>query len=377
MGSFPVQGHCDERFARVRETFEKNFTDGEELGSSFALTIEGELVVDLWGGFASADRSKAWEKDTIVPVSSSSKIPVALCGLMLIDRGLIDPDKPIANYWPEFAANGKENVLVRHAFSHSAGLPAVEGMPGFDVLGTFSEAARRIGAQKTWWEPGTKSGYHGFSFGTLIGELVRRSAGKTINEFFRDEVASQLAIDFRFGIDDSTYSRMAEIVWEKSDDGDSPEIPKDSIYYRALGYLMEQVPVVDFWNHDIPAGNGITNARALSQIGNIVANMGQYHGHRILQPETVERAWQEEIYVRDLIFGAPVRYGLGFGLASKEVPMPWEHTMHWGGAGGSSIFMVPEVKASFAYTPNRFCPGRGVLDHRGAPLKDAVVSCLT
>lgn len=373
--STPALGTCNERFDRVREAFEDNFDRGDELGSSFALSIEGELVVDLWGGSASLDKTRPWERDTIVPVSSSSKIPVALCGLILIDRGLIDPDRPVADYWPGFERNGKEGVLVRHVFSHSSGLSGVDGLLPLEVLNDGEELRRRLEIQAPWWTPGEKSGYHAFTFGSLIGELVTRTTGKHIRDFFNSEIAAPLDIDFRFGIDESSRARMAEVEWIDSDE-EVPEIPKDSVYYRTMGYLADIPSTMEFWESDLPAGNGVTNARALAGIGSIVAGMGRCRGRKVVGASTIERAWREESYTRDYVFGVPVRYGLGFGLASEELPLPWEHAMHWGGRGGSSVIMAPEASASFAYTPNRFLPGRGVMDHRGEALRDAVIECL-
>lgn len=375
MSQYEINGHCEDRFAEVREAFVRNFDNGDELGAAFALTIDGKPVVDLWGGYASADQSKAWDRDAIVPVSSSSKIPIAICGLMLIDRGLIDPDKPVADYWPGFEQNGKAGVLVRHIFSHSSGLSGIDGLQPAEVLSNREEACRRLTEQAPWWTPGERSGYHALTFGMLIGELVRLTTGRSMQDFLREEITAPFEIDFRFGIDASSRPRMVEVLQVENDEA-PPDVPKESVFYRTMGYMREQMSDIDVWDVDLPAANGVTNARALSQIGSIVASMGAYRGQQILQPATVERAWQEEIYVNDYIFGAPVRYGLGFGLASNELPLPWAHSMHWGGTGGSSVFMAPEVGASFAYTPNRFIPGRSVMDHRGEALRDAVINCL-
>lgn len=376
MPDFEIHGECDDRFQTVRETFVRHFAEGLELGSSFALIVDEELVVDLWGGFADADRARPWEKDTIVSVASSSKIPVSLCGLMLIDRGLIQPDEPIATYWPEFAANGKEGVLVRHAFSHSAGLPGLDGLPGWDILADYEEITRRLAGQKPWWTPGEKCGYHGFTFGHLLGELVRRTSGKTISDFFRSEVAEKAGIDFSFGLQTSDARRLAEI--EHADEGPPEPVPEHSYYYRALGYIITQVDMegIPVWEANVPAINGVTNARALASIGSILAGGGTAFGENFLSAQTVSLAWQEQIYKRDLIFGTPVRYGLGFGLASNEFPLPWPHSLHWGGRGGSSVIMFPEVKAALAYAPNKFYRGRGTYDARGTPLREAAIECL-
>lgn len=370
-----IDGYCDERFERIRDAFRDNFERFDDLGAAFALSLDGELVVDLWGGAANGGRSRAWTKDTIVPVSSSSKVVIALCGLMLVDRGLIEPDAPVADYWPEFAANGKAELPVRYIFSHSAGLPGLDGMPGFDVIGDFDEVTRRLAAQKPWWTPGEESGYHAFTFGHLIGELVRRTTGQTISDFFRTEVAGEPGIDFHFGLPAAEAGRMAEVVWAEEEPVEIPEKLKTSVFYRTLGYL-ENVEKIPFWELDIPAGNGVANARALVQVGSILARGGLAGDRRIVSEATAAFAGEEQIYGHDLVFWAPVRYGFGIGLTSREFPLPWKRGMHWGGRGGSSLIMAPEIGAAFAYTPNQFRSGRGVLDERGAALRDAVIDCL-
>ncbi len=372
MNTSEIHGHCDQRFQAVEDRFRRNFDEGLELGSSFALSIDGEMLIDLWAGDASADHTRPWVEDTIVPVSSSSKIIVSLCGLMLIDRGLIELDEPVATYWPEFAANGKEALPVRYLFCHAAGLPGLDEMPDWKVWSDYDEVIRRLADQKPWWTPGEQSGYHALTFGHLIGELVRRTTGKKIDKFFRTEVADILDIDFHLGLAESETHRLAEVVHA---DEEVPDIDPNTYYYRAMGYMnLDDAP--DVWTLDMPAGNGVGNARSLVRVGSLLAMGGLADGKRFLTDETASLIWQEQIYKKDLIFWAPVRYGLGFGLASNEFPLPWPNAFHWGGRGGSSMIMVPELKAAFAYTPSRFYQGRGTMDLRGTPLRDAVIGCL-
>lgn len=384
MPDYQIHGHCDEKFAAVRDAFEKNFEDGLELGASYAVSVEGEMLVDLWGGFASVDRTRIWEKDTIVQVSSSSKIPVTLCGFLLIDRGLLDLDKPVAIYWPEFAQNGKENLLVRHIFSHSSGLPGLDGLPDHEVVRNWDEVIKRLAAQKPWSEPGAKSAYHALTYGHLIGELVLRLTGKPISQFFRDEIAEPLSIDFHLGLPATEFSRPAEV----EDDMDRPPLPeneeqlaalKKSTFYRVLGYNRENSSLFKNpgpWAHNLPAVNGAGNARSMAQIGSLLARGGLGGGKRFFSEETGKLPYQEQSYRFDSVMFDNVRWGLGFGLASKETPYPWPNTFHWGGSGGSGVVMVPEKGTSWAYTPNKFSSQGAGDDERADKIAAEVIKCL-
>jgi len=384
MSRIDIQGTCDERFASVRDEFVNNFEDGLELGASYAVSVEGEMVVDLWGGYASIDHQRIWEKDTIVQVSSSSKIPVTLCGLLLVDRGLIDLDEPVATYWPGFEQNGKENVLVRHFFSHSSGLPGLDGCPGFEVLHDWDEVIKRLTAQKPWFEPGSKSAYQSFTYGHLIGELVIQTTGKPISQFFSDEIAGPLDIDFQLGLPPSEFSRPAEIENEiehppRPETEEEIQALKKSTYYRVIGYLFDD----DVhrkgpgpWAYNMPAANGAGNARSLAQIGSLLAMGGVAQGRRYFSEETGRLPYQEQSYRFDSVMYAPVRWGLGFGLASKEIPLPFPNAFHWGGSGGSAAVMVPEHGACWAYTPNRFSTIGAGDDERAARVAREVIRCL-
>lgn len=386
MSNYSIHGHCDERFSAVREAFEKNFEDGLELGASYAVSVEGEMVVDLWGGHASVDRSRVWEKDTVAGVASSSKIPVSLCGLLLVDCGLIDLDEPVATYWPGFEQNGKEQLLVRHIFGHSSGLPGLDGTPGPEELRDWDGVIRRLAEQKPWSEPGTKTAYHAFTYGHLIGELVRLTVGKPIAQFFRDEVGDPLNIDFHLGLPDAELSRQAEIEQDfsfptatETMTAEKLEAYKKSTYYRVLGYIAERrkeqqgfIPM----SGNAPAGNGVGNARSLAQIGSLLARGGLAGGKRFFSEQTGRLPYEEQSYRFDSVMFDHVRWGLGFALTSKEIPLPFPNAFHWGGAGGSGAVMVPEHGASWAYVPNRFSSQGGGNDERADKIQEVVIKCL-
>ena len=371
-------GHCNEHFLSVRDAFEQNFSEGSEIGACTALVIDGELVVDLWAGFADVERTRPWREDTIVQVSSSSKTIGSLCGLMLIDRDLIELDEPIATYWPEFAAAGKQSIPVRYIFCHATGLAGIDGFPDASVYEDTNEVTRRLAAQEPWWEPGTRTGYHGMTYNYLINELIRRTDGRSLPEFFHEEIANPLGIDFHFGLDRSEAGRRAEVDQRLI----FPEDPnKQSVYHRAMGYwvtdrenLAAQTQMD--WSKGSLGLNGVGNARALAKAGNVLAAGGVSNGKRFLSEETAKLPYQEQMYTKDLLMGEPVRWGLGFGLASKEIPIPFENAFHWGGSGGSSVIMIPEHKASWAYTPNNFTSTGAGVDDRGEKISLAAFSCL-
>jgi CubicO group peptidase (beta-lactamase class C family) len=298
---------------------------------------------------------------------------------MLVDRGLISLDEPVATYWPEFAQNGKERLPVRYIFSHTSGLPGLDGMPSFDVLGDSHEATSRLAAQKPWWEPGTKCGYQAMTYGLLIGELVHRTTGRTISQFFRDEIGDPLEIDFHLGLPESEWSRPAQVNEDfKYEEAEN----KSSTYHRAMGYMMEdeamhqEMTVGGTWRMSNSSGNGVGNARSLAKVGSLLALGGFVNGKRYFSETTGKLPYQEQNYVFDKVICAPVRWGLGFGLASKEIPLPFEKAFHWGGSGGSAVVMVPEYGASWAYVPNNFTSGGAGDDPRGRRVTDEIINCL-
>jgi CubicO group peptidase (beta-lactamase class C family) len=207
-----VRGTCDERFAAVREAFQRNFDNEREVGASVALYLEGELVVDLWGGWSDEARTTPWESDTITNVWSTTKTMTNLCALILADHGDIDVHAPVARYWPEFKANDKERIEVRHLLSHTAGLPGWEEPVTYEDLADWEKVTSLLAAQKPWWEPGTASGYHALTQGFLVGELVRRVTGQSLGTFFAQEVAGPLGADFSIGLPASEDHRVSPVI---------------------------------------------------------------------------------------------------------------------------------------------------------------------
>ena len=354
-----IDGYCDERFVSVKHAFEKNFELGLEVGASFAVSLNGKLVVDIWGGFSDSAKTNPWEKDTIVNVFSTTKVMTALCIHLLVDRGLIDVEAPVAKYWPEFAQASKENILVKHLMSHSAGLPGFDEKIPVEALYDWDRIIGLLASQKPWWKPGTKIGYHMITFGYLLGELVRKVTGKSLGEFFRDEIAVPLNIDFHIGLPESFDSRTSEII------------PPDEVFAKwlivlAKLFLKTAVKVlynpnlenVDFnsreWRSaEIPSSNGHGNARSIANIGSILACGGMYDKKKILSMSTVEKAIEPQISGRDkILLYSPAKFGLGLGLLNDDLLLG-PRSFYWSGAGGSICVMDLEKKLSIGYAMNK------------------------
>ncbi|MFW9900338.1 MAG: serine hydrolase domain-containing protein, partial [Candidatus Thorarchaeota archaeon] len=207
-----IHGFCDEKFTVARQEFLKNFDEGLDVGASFSVTLNGKYIIDIWGGYADADKSRSWEENTIVNVWSTTKIMTTICTLMLVDQGLLNLDAPVAKYWPEFAQAGKELLPVRYLLSHTAGLSGFDRTPRTKVLYNWEKITSILAAQKPWWKPGTKSGYHLVTFGYLLGELIRRITGKTVGTYFKENVAGPLKADFYIGLSEEHDHRVADLI---------------------------------------------------------------------------------------------------------------------------------------------------------------------
>ena len=352
-GHNEIHGFCDSRFREVEERFAKNFEMGLELGASFAATVDGEYVIDLWGGYANEAGTAPWEKDTITNVYSTTKVMTALCVLILVERGRLDLDAPVARYWPEFSQGGKDRIPVRWILSHSSGLSGFGEPLPLEALYDWERIVGVLERQAPWWEPGTRSGYHAVTFGYLLGELVRRITGKTLGAFFRDEVAAPLGADFHIGLPVEFEGRVAEMT--KLSQALPGPIDPDSIAGRTFlnppftpGYSDRA------WRSaEIPASNGQGNARSVARVGSLLACGGGLDGHFALSKATVLRALEKQIENKDLVLGIPIRWGLGFGLANEAVPFLSPRSFYWAGLGGSWVEMDLDTKSCFSYVMNR------------------------
>jgi CubicO group peptidase (beta-lactamase class C family) len=316
-----IEGSCDDRFARVRDAFEANFTERGDVGACFAVTLEGEYVVDLWGGYQDAARSRPWVEDTIINVYSTTKTMTFLCALMLADRGELNLDAPVADYWPEFAAGGKEQVLVKHLLSHSAGLPGFSRNLSSEELYDWDLCCADLAAQSPWWTPGSQSGYHAITQGYLIGELVKRITGRSLGTYFRDEIARPLDADFHIGVDPRDFPRIADLI-EAVETAPILEADPESIPGRVFGGLEstpESTASAGWRQAEIPAANGHGNARSVVRAQTPLANGGKAFGVELLSAAGCARALEPQTDGQDLVLGLPIRFAMGYALPTDAV----------------------------------------------------------
>lgn len=358
-----IQGSYDGLFTAVPNALSALLDEGD-VGGSVAVFVGGEPVVDVWGGFADAGRTVPWQRDTIVNVWSVTKTMTALCALVLADRGELDPAAPVARYWPEFAAAGKERVLVRHLLSHTAGLPDWYGP--VDEIYDWPSATARLAAQAPQWEPGTAAGYHSLTQGFLVGEVVRRITGRSVGAFFADEVAGPLGADFHIGLSAEHDHRVAPAVPPPSRDEDytagaagSETAPASSTSPATPTALRVRDGNSLAWRRaQIPAASGFGNARSVALVQSVMACGGSVGGVRLLSRAGCERAWEEQFSGEDRVLGMPISWGLGYGRFGG--------TYGWGGWGGSTVMIEPESRVTVAYVTNQM--REPAQDNRGVEL---------
>jgi CubicO group peptidase (beta-lactamase class C family) len=357
-----IHGACDERFEAVRSALARNLDSGEELGASFVLDIDGDVVVDLWGGFRDEARTVPWDERTITNVWSSTKTVTSLAALMLVDRGQLDVDAPVARYWPEFGAAGKQDVLVRHLLSHASGVSGLDQPAVVADLYDWAGSTSRFAAQAPWWEPGTASGYHALNYGHLVGEVVRRISGKGLKQFVAEEIAGPLGADFQIGAVESDWGRIADVVAPPPLDIDLAALDPDS---PAVKTFTGPIPVAEDANTpgwrraDIGAANGHGNARSVARVMSAVARGGEVGGVRLLGPDTIDLIFREQQNGIDLVAGVPLRFGVGYGLPRLDVIpyIPDEKICFWGGWGGSMIIMDVGRRMTISYMMNKMGAG--------------------
>jgi CubicO group peptidase (beta-lactamase class C family) len=357
-----VSGNYDARFEPLRDALAGQLESGNELGASIVVDVDGQTVVDIWGGWRDTDHRSPWTEDTITNVWSTTKTVTNLAALMLVDRGLLDPYAPVAKYWPEFAENGKEHVEVRHILGHTSGVSGWAAPFTVQDMYDWDLATTRLAGQKPWWEPGSASGYHASNQGHLVGELVRRVTGKHLKAFVAEEIAGPLGADFQIGAVESDWHRIAPVV-------PPPPLPFDlnALPHDSPTYLTFTGPAADAANANTPdwrradmgAVNGHGNARSVARILSALALGGTVDGVRLLSPSTIDVIFDEQSHGTDLVLGVPLRFGIGYGLPETvTVPyVPQGRACYWGGWGGSVILMDLDRRTTISYMMNKMAPG--------------------
>ncbi|MER5254224.1 serine hydrolase domain-containing protein [Streptomyces sp. NPDC002855] len=390
-----VHGTCAPGFESVREEFERNFSERGDLGAAVAATVDGEFVVDLWGGDADKRGTRAWERDALVNVYSTTKGMTALCAHLLADRGDLDLDAPVARYWPQFAREGKEDIPVRWLLSHRSGVIAPREPMTSEDLYDWEKVCGALAATPPWWKPGSAQGYHAVSFGYLVGEVVRRITGVSLGTFLREEVTGPLGADVFVGTPESEHGRCADMARPlASDDGPRsalgsappPAPPVTSIDEHpmaAVTLALQYLPVGNvnkaaYRSAEIPAANGHASARGLATV---YAALG---AGELLSPAALERLRTRQgepdepglVLAAGTEWGAKWDWGLGYMLNLYGQAGPNPRAFGHGGAGGSYAFADPENKVAYAYVMNRMGGGTSGEDLRSVHLVGALYRSL-
>jgi CubicO group peptidase (beta-lactamase class C family) len=384
-------------FEAVRDAFVRNFTEYEEVGAGFSLHVEGRKVVDIWGGVADEATARPYDEDTLQLVFSSTKGATASCINLLVQRGLIDLDVPVATYWPEFAQSGKESIPVRWLTCHKAGVPIVDKHLALEEVLAWDPIVEALEVQEPIWEPGSAHGYHAVTFGWLLGELIRRVDGRGLGQFFAEEIAGPLGLQFWIGLPESEEHRVAPVIGSLVPDGSdvAPELRElleqfigpDSLLRRALT-LTDTFDVPD-WNAravhaaEIGAANGITNARSLSRMyAGLTGQLPDAPAAPLLTSDQIDRARERQTTGNDRVLFLETAFGLGYMLSSMFSPFGGGGSFGHPGAGGSVGFADPDNHLAVGYVMNRMFQNlaadprsRGLIkasyDAVGAPLKFA------
>ena len=384
-----VQGHCDPQFERVREEFERNFADRGEVGASVCLSVNGETKVDLWGGMADPDTGEAWQEDTVSIVFSCTKAATALCAHILIDRGELNPAALVSDYWPGFAKNGKEATTVQMMLNHESAVPALRDPVREGGFLDWDYMISRMEDEEAWWEPGTRNGYHMINFGWTAGELVRRVSGKSLGQFFADEVASKTGADFWIGVPDDFSKPIAPIRLYEPKEGDEPtaftiKLLTEPQSLQSLSFLN-----TGGWNMNDPEAHkaeiggagGIANARGqVAWYTPLATNDGSLvSADRLAAMTRVTTASGI-----DATLLLPSRFASGFmkSMDNRAYPQGDQKSAIMGeaafghvGAGGSIGFADPDCGLAFSYTMNQMGPGL-LLNERGQSVVDAAYQSL-
>lgn len=384
-----IQGACEAKFHAVRQEFERNFRDRGEVGASVCVTVRGQRVVDLWGGTARVDTDAPWTADTVSLAFSCTKGATALCAHILASRGLLDLDAPVAKYWPTFAQAGKTNVTVSMLLNHQAGLPALRRLLPQGAFYDWELMVAALEQEEPFWAPGIRNGYHGLTFGWLVGEVVRRVSGRSLGTFFQDEVAKPLGLDFWIGLPEPRESRVALMIPGEADLASpffqaiaNPTSLQALMFHNTGGYMARP----DYDSRaahaaEIGGAGGITNARGLAGMYAPLACGGQ----GLVSRDSLARMGAVASATgQDAVLLLPSRFSLGFMKTMDNRRQPpgrqdsvilSEEAFGHAGFGGSLGFADPKAEMSFGYTMNKMGAGAG-LNERGQSLVDAVYRSL-
>lgn len=374
-----VHGTTKARFAGIREAFENNLESGLDQGATFAVVYQGHVVVDLWGGYADEAGKTPWTRNTLTNVWSTTKGVASLAIAMLVDRDVLNYEAPVAENWPEFAANGKEDVTLGCLMSHQAGLPGSDQPMTLEDIYNWHPFADSLGAMAPLWPPGSAAAYHPLSHGHLAGEVLRRADGRTIGAFVAEEIAGPLGIDFFIGLPETEDSRAAEIIVGPGTADTLAEA--EDLPLARVGYLNPRFPV-DIPNQrawraaEIPAANGQGDARSLARLYGALAQGGLLDGVRLLGRGALASATEERFRGKEAGFDRSMAFGAGFMLNVDHEYGPSDTAFGHSGWGGSFAYADPDACLGVAYVMNRMLGFGDRPDPRRLSLLNALYSAL-
>lgn len=378
-----INGHCDNAFIAVREAFINNFVEHNEIGASLCISLQGTVVVNLWGGHADIKRSQPWVEDQLVNVFSVGKGVTSLVAAQCVDRGEIEYDTRISEIWPEFGCHGKEDMTLRDALGHRVGLPAVHDSLPSDAMYNWDYMCETLAKEKPWWTPGDEHGYHVNTFGFIVGEVLRRVTKKSVGQLIAERVASPLEADIYLGCHHSLHSRMAEFEWPGTPPASEPphnlsleQLLQYNTYYNPPGLSGAMTVNTSGWRAaEIPSTNMHASARGVCKMYAVLAEGGTYKKDFLISTETLQEAVKELSCGHDVVLGRDSRFAHGFQIPLPERGFgPHEEAFGHFGAGGSVGFCDPIAKVGFGYVMNQMGPRWQ--NPRNRALMEALYSCL-
>ena len=379
-----VGGFCDAAFVAVRDAFATNFDEGE-IGAACAVEIGGRAVVDLWGGWADEDRSRAWRDDTLVNAYSVGKPVVALAVLQCVAAGELELDEPATRWWPELIA-GQRGATLRDVLCHRAGVPAIRRQLTNDALWDWDVMCDAVAATEPWWPPGSRHGYHTNTYGYLAGELARRVTGRLPGQWLHDEIARPLAADMAWGLSLVQQARCADVVWQSDTTPpihwSDPSELDDEQAMIVLAYLnppgISSLGVVNTaaWREaQVPSTNLHANARGIARFYSAMALGGSIRGVTVLDADVLAEATKPQSEGWCPFLDREVTFGLGFQPTRPDRPFgPNPGSFGHFGTGGALGFADPAASLSFGYVMNAVKPRWQ--NSRNRALIDALYSCL-
>ena len=383
-------GYCHEDFLEVQRIFNHNFLKYGEVGSSLCVIVDGETVVDIWAGHKNKNKTKEWSENTLSVAFSSTKAALALCAHMLIERGELDLKEKVTKYWPEYGKNGKEETTIEMILNHSAGLPALKTEVVEGGFLDWDYMIQLIENEKPFWEPGKETGYHMMTTGWLIGELIRRVNGKSLGEFFNNELVEPYGLNYWIGLPETEDKRVAEIIPFVPSSDDKPSGFASA--FRNNKSSMQRLSLTNTGGYDfnsketyraeLGAIGGITDARSLAKLLTPLAK----NNEELLSRDTVKKLSESNIKTTiDSMLLFPTNFSNGFMLnMDNRTTFEGEGGSfiigpnafgHVGYGGSSATFVDPDFKISFGYLTNKL-GGEYLINDRAQSLIDATYESL-